>query len=63
MIEGVAAFLVGLLARIAQDFITDYRRQLDAKWQGEVNDRMLEAGTDRPRDRDELVGRMRDGSF
>ncbi len=63
MIEGIAAFLIGLLARIAQDFITDYRRQIADQRQGEVNDRMLEAGTDRPRDRGELVGRMRDGSF
>ncbi|WP_131798365.1 hypothetical protein [Devosia elaeis] len=63
MIEGIVAFLVGLLARIAQDFITDYRRARADEWQGEVNDRMLEAGTDRPRDRGELVGRMRDGTF
>lgn len=63
MIEGIAAFLIGLLARIAQDFITDYRRQIAEKRQGEVNDRMLEAGTDRARGRDDLAGRMRDGSF
>ncbi|MCK9514206.1 MAG: hypothetical protein M0R28_23665 [Pigmentiphaga sp.] len=63
MIEAIIAFLVGLVARFAQDFIADYRRQAADKWQGEVNDRMLEAGTDRPRDRGELAGRMRDGSF
>lgn len=63
MIESLLAFLIGLIARIAQDALNDHRQRAEAKERENANVRMLEAGTDRPRGRDELVGRLRDGAF
>lgn len=63
MVESLLAFLIGLIARIAQDAIVNYRRQLAERQKEEANVRMLEAGADRPRSRDDLAGRMHDGTF
>lgn len=63
MLETVLAFVIGLIARIVQDAISDHRQRAEAKERENANARMLEAGADRPRGRDELVGRLRDGAF
>lgn len=63
MLESVLAFLIGLVARIVQDAISDWRAQAEARERENANARMLEAGADRPRSRDELAGRLRDGTF
>lgn len=63
MVESVLAFLIGRVAQIVQDVLKDWRQRAEIKERENANSRMLEAGTDRPRGRDELVGRMRDGSF
>lgn len=63
MVETILAFVIGLIARLVQDAISDWRQQAETKERENANARMLEAGTDRPRDRADLSDRMRDGTF